>query len=143
MNAGTNNGKRAYICHPGPGFDGCGRLAVIAEPVEEIVVEAVLYRLDTPALAREVRKQQGAKHQDGADEIATLEARMNELAELWAAGEMTRAEWTSARKVLSERLTAARSRTTDAAISSAIAPYMREAGLLRRAWPRLANEQRR
>ena len=35
----------------GPDHGGCGRLTVVADPVERLVADAVLYRLDTPELA--------------------------------------------------------------------------------------------
>ncbi|MFL6137688.1 MAG: zinc ribbon domain-containing protein [Frankiaceae bacterium] len=42
---------RRYVCSAGPDHGGCGRLSAIAAPVEELIAEAVLYRLDTPDLA--------------------------------------------------------------------------------------------
>ena len=49
--APPSDGTRRYVCAQGPGFGGCGRMATIAEPVEALVAEAVLQRLDTPELA--------------------------------------------------------------------------------------------
>lgn len=49
--SGKNNGQRAYVCRKAAGFDGCGGLTMTAEPLEELVTEAVLLRLDSPALA--------------------------------------------------------------------------------------------
>ncbi|MFL5493449.1 MAG: zinc ribbon domain-containing protein, partial [Gemmatimonadales bacterium] len=43
---------RRYVCSAGPDHGGCGRLSVIAAPVEDLIAKAVLYRLDTPDLAR-------------------------------------------------------------------------------------------
>ncbi len=34
--------RRRMVCAKGPGFTGCGKVFVTAEPVEEIVAEAVL-----------------------------------------------------------------------------------------------------
>ena len=45
------DGTRRYVCAKGPGLPGCGRIAILAEPLEALVTEAVLYRLDTPELA--------------------------------------------------------------------------------------------
>ena len=42
---------RRYVCASGPDHGGCGRITVVAEPVEELLVDAVLARLDSPALA--------------------------------------------------------------------------------------------
>jgi len=52
---------RRYLCRSGHDFGGCGRMAIAAQPLEEIIVEAVWVRLDTPdlhdALAGRVRVQ--------------------------------------------------------------------------------------
>ena len=45
------NGDRAYVCASGPGRPGCGRLSIAAESLEALVIEAVLYRIDSPELA--------------------------------------------------------------------------------------------
>ncbi len=42
---------RRYVCLSGPDRGGCGRLTVVAEPVEALITEAVLFRLDTTGLA--------------------------------------------------------------------------------------------
>ena len=43
---------RRYVCLRGPDHGGCGQLTIVAAPLEELVTAAVLYRLDTPELAR-------------------------------------------------------------------------------------------
>lgn len=42
---------RRYVCLTGPDQGGYGRLTVVAEPVEQLVTDAVLARLDSPHLA--------------------------------------------------------------------------------------------
>jgi site-specific DNA recombinase len=139
MLAGNNNGKRAYACRRAPGFEGCGKLAVIAGPVEELVVESVLTAVDTPKLAEAVREQAGTTNPD----LTALEARLADLAAMYAAGDMTKAEWLSARKVLDERLAAARADLQQQAAVAAMSPFLKKPGLLRSCWPELSDEQRR
>ncbi len=59
------DGSRRYICPKGPGQAGCGGIAVLSDPVEQLIAEAVLYRLDTPelvaALAGEAAADRGAR----------------------------------------------------------------------------------
>jgi len=43
-----DDGSRRYVCARGPQYHGCGRTYVVAEPLEQFVTEAVLWRLDTP-----------------------------------------------------------------------------------------------
>jgi hypothetical protein len=42
---------RRYVCSAGPDHGGCGRLTVVAAPVEDLITRAVLLRLDSPELA--------------------------------------------------------------------------------------------
>ena len=44
------DGSRRYVCASGPGFGGCGKIAIVADPLERFIVEAVLHRLDSPEL---------------------------------------------------------------------------------------------
>ena len=50
------DGARRYVCAKGPGKPGCGGVAILAEPLEALIAEAVLYRLDTPELGRGPRR---------------------------------------------------------------------------------------
>ena len=45
-----DDGERRYFCAKGPGFSGCGGIAILAEPLERLIAEAVLHRLDSPKL---------------------------------------------------------------------------------------------
>lgn len=47
-----DNRVRRYVCLSGPDQGGCGgRLTVVLRPVEELLTDAVLTRLDSPQLA--------------------------------------------------------------------------------------------
>ena len=48
-------GDRRYMCAKGPGLPGCNGTFIFAETVEAFISEAVLYRLDTPALTADPR----------------------------------------------------------------------------------------
>jgi DNA invertase Pin-like site-specific DNA recombinase len=135
---GTNNGKHAYACRKEPGRVGCGRLAVIAEPLESIIVEAVLHALDTPRLAAAV-----VDHDPAKPDIAALEARRDELAEMWAAGELSRSQLNAATKTINAQIDAARAVVADTVVKSAALPYLERPGLLRKSWSKLDLEQRR
>ena len=90
---------RAYGCHKTSG--GCGRIFGVAEPIEEFVVEAVLTALDGPALRARRTEDPG---EQVADQIAADEARLADLADLWADGTITRAEWLRSRQRIEDRL---------------------------------------
>ncbi len=42
---------RRYVCMSGPDHGGCGGITIVARPVEELIRDAVLVRLDSAALA--------------------------------------------------------------------------------------------
>ncbi len=51
------DGARRYICPKVPGREGCGGIAILADPLETFVRDAVLYRLDTPELRCRPRRR--------------------------------------------------------------------------------------
>jgi site-specific DNA recombinase len=135
--SGQNNGQRAYVCRKYAGFDGCGGLAMIAEPLEELITEAVLIRLDSPELAERLA---GGHDDDQTDKLATLRDRLDELADSFASGEITRREWLRAREGIEARIADAqrtlRRSSTAAALDLGNEP-------VRDAWAGLALERQR
>ena len=132
-----DDGSRRYVCATGPGCDGCGRTYVLAEPLEEFVTEAVLWRLDTPELARAIRGQREddpGGWQQQADEITT---RLDELATAYANSEISMREWMTARDPLQQRQDAAQRQIRRDTASSALGAYVGSGGLLRQQWPEL------
>jgi len=130
---------RTYACDTGPGRPGCGRLTINAEPVERIMVEAVLTRLDSPALAAAIRERQ-----DEADGLAqvreTLEAdrgRITELSALWADGSISRAEWMTARDRIEARIKAAERRLASSSGHPDVAELVGSGATVRAEWSAL------
>jgi len=103
--AGASPGQsvRAYGCIVRSG--GCGHVYGLAEPMEELVTEAVLSALDGPALRT---WQQDPPGDDDLEVISADEARLSELADLWADGEISRPEWLRSRERIEARLSEAR-----------------------------------
>jgi hypothetical protein len=64
---------RRYVCLKGPDHGGCGRLTVVAEPVEQLLTDAVLTRLDSPHLAEVLAGKSSTDH-DVAALAAAVEA---------------------------------------------------------------------
>lgn len=96
---------RAYGCVKTSG--GCGGVFGLAEPIEAVVTEAVLSALDGPALRSwRAREANGGDQsaQAAADAVAADEARLGELADMWADGQITRAEWMRSRERIEKRL---------------------------------------
>lgn len=140
--SGLNNGHRAYVCRKAPGFDGCARLAMVAEPLEDLVVEAVLFRFDSSDFAEALARRDTPEDDGAAAEMAVAQARLGELAEMWAAGEITRGEWMSARKALEASVEAAQRQVGRRRPTTAL-DGLHGAGALRTAWPELPLSRQR
>jgi DNA invertase Pin-like site-specific DNA recombinase len=89
--------RRSMVCASGPGFHGCGKIRTLADPVEELVTEAVLRRIDSGGLGTAMARQDDPEATEG---LLVLESKLAELARHWAEDRITRAEWQAARAVL-------------------------------------------
>jgi DNA invertase Pin-like site-specific DNA recombinase len=133
------DGTRRYVCAKGPGLAGCGRTAVNAAPVEELIVEAVLYRLDTPELAATLA---GAAREDtetaaAQESLAADQAQLNELATAYGERQITFPEYLAARKPIETRIEAGKRRLSRLTRSAAIDQYVGRSETLRSAWAAL------
>ena len=96
--------KRRYACSSQPGLDRCGRLTVIAEPVEVAVVEAALAALSGAAIrSRQWMHATDKKVTEAESELERLRAERDEYARDAAAGRITRSEWMILRDGLAAR----------------------------------------
>ncbi|MGS0562828.1 recombinase zinc beta ribbon domain-containing protein [Microbacterium aurugineum] len=97
---------RRYVCSSGPDHRGCGKLTVVAEPVEEWLAAAALYRLDTPELTDRVAGRTDADERLSSltAQLQAAQAKREELASMWAADEISRTEWSAARAPIEARI---------------------------------------
>jgi site-specific DNA recombinase len=99
---------RRYVCLSGPDHEGCGRLTVVAAPLEDLIAEAVLFRLNTPevadALAGRVRRND--RTSTLGQQLADDRMQLDELAQLYAGKEITAREWLTARQPIEGRIRA-------------------------------------
>lgn len=97
---------RRYVCMSGPDHGGCGKLTIVAAPVEEWLMEAVLMRLDGPEVAETMHGRAIAdeRHAALAAALQSDQAQMKELAELWAGKGISSAEWKDARVLIEARI---------------------------------------
>ena len=129
------DGTRRYVCASGPGFGGCGKTTLVADPAEQFVAEAVLRRLESPRLP-EARRRRG-DDSNGADWQAEIERRqgqLDDLAALWAEGDITRGEWLNARAPIEKRLTAAKKKLAALNRTTVLLPFIDDTKLLRDSW---------
>lgn len=133
-----SGGTRRYACVVRPETNGCGRVAIQAARTEDLIVEVIMARLDTPALAATVSVASDTITED----VEVLEDRLAQLADAYAAGEITKPEWMRARAGVDRRLAEARQRRDSVDAQAVIAPVAAP-GVLRAAWPELHTDQRR
>jgi len=141
----TAKGERRYVCANGVGQIGCGRLAVMAEPVEAFIEEALLQRIDRPEVASALAGAADADATRAADREAIVadEAELEQLARDHADRRITRREWLAARDVIETRIEEARKRVSRQSATAAIDPYLGRPGALRAEWTTIGlNRQR-
>jgi site-specific DNA recombinase len=137
--------RRCYVCASGPGFDGCGKIRVLSEPLEEMVASMVAEAVDTPrlaaAIARERRVLNGEK--DLVRSVSGDEEQLEQLARDWAEKRITRPEWLAARSSIEHRLETTRTRLSRERRTLALDGYVGRPGALSRAWETLDLDKRR
>jgi len=79
-------GVRQYACRARPGQPQCGRLAIYASPVEVIVGERLLDRLDKPGLAAALASLGDGTATAAADELADAETDRDEIEQMRVVG---------------------------------------------------------
>ena len=133
-----SGGDRRYACAKGPGFSGCGRTYVMADTLEAFVVEAVLYRLDSPELAAVMSGTAGSP--DAAAwqaEVEQSQAQLDELADLHGRRVIGLSEWLAARAPIEQRVTDARKRLSTLNRTTALDGLVGSATDLREQWESL------
>lgn len=91
-----------YLCHPKTGGQGC--VGIIAEAFEAHVVDHLLAELDKPAFREALAADEHAARRDEITAgLRAVDNQRNDLAAMWAAGELTADEWRTARRALAER----------------------------------------
>ena len=139
LNSAPKNGVRRYGCVMGPDAHGCGGIFIYAELLEAFITQAVLYRLDSPDMHQ-------ALTGTGPDEEATRELadlmqqdtnRLDDLAETWADGDISKAEWIKARDRIQSRLEGNRRTFARLTQRDAVAEYIGRGDELRESWESL------
>ena len=100
---------RRYVCLSGPDHGGCGGIAVTAEPVEDLITDAVLYRLDGPAVADNLADKAAGDERMTAliEELTSDRTQLEELARAYGEKLFTLKEWTTARAPIESRIRSA------------------------------------
>jgi DNA invertase Pin-like site-specific DNA recombinase len=109
MTRDVNNGKRVLRCRRGPGLPGCGSVSIVSEPVETMVSEYVIGRLDATTAVADAHVDLHTGDRDAAaGTLEELEQRLTDVGEMFAAGDITRGEFTRMRASLHAKIKDAR-----------------------------------
>lgn len=132
----TGESTRRYVCNSGPDHGGCGKLTVVADPLERLIADAVLFRLDTPELADTLAGRTSADVQIA--ELTTVvdraQAQLDELSVTYGNGGISMREWQIARKAPEATLLAAQRQIAAASGNSALTGLVGNGAELARAW---------
>lgn len=130
---------RRYVCVSGPDHGGCGRLTVTAEPLELLIADGVLFRLDTTELADALAGRAQVDERTAAMARAITEdtQQLEELASLYAAKDITAAEWMTARNPIKARIARNEQAVSRATRSDALAGWVGNGEGLRAQWSSL------
>ena len=131
--------SRRYVCMAGPDHRGCGGLTVVANPLDELVAAAVLYRLDTPELAAALSGRAAHDEQTTAlaDAIGADRAQLDELAEMYASKQIPAREWMTARKPIEARVKDAERRLARVTRNDALTGIVGNGQALQSQWAEL------
>lgn len=130
---------RRYVCRGGATYPGCGRMRIFADDTEALITEAVLYRLDSPALGDALAGRSVADDRTAElhDSLRDDQAQLEELAGLYGDKAISATEWIAARKPIEARIATSRRRLSAITQTTAIDQWLGNAGVLRDSWGRL------
>ena len=136
MVAQPKKDQRSYNCARHVG--GCNKRRCQAEPLEALIVDAVLARVaGAPTSAAP------SDDPDVSGPLATIEGRLSELGEMWAAGEIDRVGWQAARRKLEGERAALASTMQRSARRKMATTLPRDPVALRAAWDAMVVDERR
>lgn len=139
MASASRESGRRYVCGMLTTANvPCQRVMIQAEPLEALIADAVLLRLDSAELMTALtRTDDGARVSGLGDEISADMARMEDLAKAWADGDFSREEWKVARDRIESRLEANRRALARMTRRDAIENYIGQGDSLRASWDTL------
>jgi site-specific DNA recombinase len=138
----ARGGRREYLCFKNPGRRGCGRLAISAVRLEQLVEEQVLQFLARPALQEALAARPGVDPSVLTEQRAA-EARLLQIEEEFADGGLTMAEYRRHRERLTNRINAAQVELAKQAKLTVLTDLSRTEEKLRAYWAQAPLEQKR
>jgi DNA invertase Pin-like site-specific DNA recombinase len=138
--------ERRYVCGKRYSSSACGRVHRMAEPIEELVIEAVFVALDSPALTKAAQTKEPTGDVEVAllDEIGADEQGLSDLArDHYVDRLIGRSEYLAAREGLEARIEANRRRLANIEGRTVVANLPRGIDAIRKAWDERGLDWRR
>ncbi|NJC85031.1 recombinase family protein [Planosporangium mesophilum] len=127
---------RRYVCQSGPDHGGCGGIYITAEPVELLIRDAVLIRLERGKVADAMAGWAARDEQIAAvaEQLADDQAQLEELVAAYAAKQIPMREWLLARAPIEQRIKAAEQRMMSLSGNEALRGLPSNGAALRGSW---------
>lgn len=135
-------GRRRYLCTRHPGRRGCGKIMASAEPLEALVSEQVLQALIDPRLQDALSQRPNVDSKVVADKNAA-EARLIEIGEMYASGEIDRPVYLRMSESVSARIKLAQDLLAQQSGSEVLTDLPKTEARLREFWAGADLEQKR
>ena len=136
------DGTPRYVCRTMPGQDWCGGTATNAGRTDAFIRDTILGVLAGP----ELRDRLNAQRHIDPELVAAVESdrlKLEELADMWKANELSRPEWLRARQGVQERMQHAERRIARAAGPDPLTAFLGSYEGMRAKWDGMNVSQRR
>ncbi len=132
--------KRRYVCSSSPDHGGCGRMTVVADPLEKLIADAVLTRLDSKVLADALAGKVRANPDTAAlsAQVEAAQTRLDELTGLYSSGAISAREWIMARDPITDTIGRLRREIAETADTGPLAELVGQGKALRGQWESLS-----
>lgn len=135
---------RRYVCATGPMAQGCGAIAILAQPTEELVSEMLIdFWSKSPEVAAGLADQPDTDLGSEAAALAADREKLTHLAADYANDEITRPEWQAAKAALNERINARTARLSQTNATAVLGPLRGPGVDVRAIWSTLGFDQQR
>ena len=138
-----DDGRRRYVCAKRPGSDACGKLAIVADELEALVAEMVIFRFEGPGLAKAIAAQAGVSEGDHQRDVDAAVEQLDELARAYGERKIAVSEWMAARAPIEQRLEAAKAALARSSGTMAVSEYVGDIGALRGSWEGMTLSRKR
>jgi DNA invertase Pin-like site-specific DNA recombinase len=141
--ARDSDGRRKYRCNKMPGTPACGGVSIAAEPTEAHIAEMVFQLTDSAKIAKRSKRTNDS---DVDVEIAALDERLVEAADMFASGDLGRGQqardqYKRMTAKIEEDRRGAYARIASSETTKTLRTYSH--GVLRKNWDRMTLEQQR